>query len=155
MAGESLSTYTYVDNDPIGTIDPGGLSAIKLIKLCAKGYKVIKTVGFKDAVKAARRGEDVLASSHSEAKEIARAASEGKRPIRDPAHKPEEGQQPHYHPTPRNGSHVLYNVAAGMTVSNYAQCEDCTVAKLAGVIDFFNPLALPQDLIDIYNEFDE
>ena len=135
-------------------IDPDGLSPIKIITLCVKGYKVVRNASFRDAVKAARRGEDVLTSSHAEARKIARAASKGKRPIRDPAHRPDEGQMPHYHPKPRNGGHVFYNIAAGLTVSNYVQCPtgDCIQASLANIADFFNPLAAPQDLIDLYEE---
>ena len=122
-----------------------------------KGYKVIKTVGWKEAVKAVRKGENVLSGSHAEAKRLARATSSKKKPIRDPAHKPEEGQMPHYHPNPRNGSHVFYQIAAGATASHYLQCDDpeklCTEAVLGQVIDLFNPLSLGQDTIDIMDSF--
>ena len=43
-----------------------------------KGYKVIKTVSWKEAVKAVRKGENVLSGSHAEAKRLARAASSKK-----------------------------------------------------------------------------
>jgi len=146
-----LNTYAYVDNSPFSNIDPEGLGPIKLITLCAKGYKTIRTVGFKEAVRIARKGGDLLASSHKEAKELARAASKKKRPIRDPAHQP--GYRPHYHPNPRTGIHIFYQIAAGLTVSNYVDCEDCTTARLAAIADFFNPLSAPQDIIDLSNEF--
>jgi hypothetical protein len=55
----------------------------------------------------------------------------------------------HYHPNPRTGGHIFYSVAAALTISHYVQCTDCIEAKLATVGDFFNPLSLPQDIIDI------
>ncbi len=148
-----INAYAYALSAPTMYTDEDGLSALKIIALCAKGYRVIKNVGLTEAIQAVRRGENVLANSHSEAKQIARAASKGKRPIRDPAHKPEDGQMPHYHPNPRNGSHVFYSIAAAVTASNYLQCEDkenlCVEGVLGEVIDFFNPLAAGQDVIDI------
>lgn len=150
-----INTYSYVDSNPLNFVDPEGLSEIKIIKLCIKGYKVIRNASFRDAVTAARNGEDVLATSHSEAKQIARAASKGKRLLSDPAHKPEKGQMPHYHPNPKTGSHVFYSIAAAMTFSHYVNCHDCVEEKLADVGDFFNPLSAPQDMIDLYDELQQ
>jgi RHS repeat-associated protein len=145
--------FGYANGNPLLYSDESGLSPLKVIALCAKGYRVIKTVGFKEAVRAARRGENVLANSHAQAKQIARSAGNGKRPIRDPAHKPEEGQLPHYHPNPRNGGHIFYSIISGVTVSNYLQCEDsetpCIEGTLGQVIDIFNPLSIGQDIVDI------
>lgn len=143
-----INTYLYADAGPLGTIDPNGLGPLKLIKLCAQGYKELKLLTFPEAVKAARKGEDVLASSHKEAKQIARAASEsGKRATRDTPHG--DGYMPHYHPSPRTGGHVFYQIAAALTFEHYVQCQDCLQAKLAWVGDFFNPFSTPQDLIDL------
>ncbi|MBI3560972.1 MAG: hypothetical protein HY080_04565 [Gammaproteobacteria bacterium] len=109
---------------------------------------------FKEAVKLSKEGEDILASSHREAREIAKAASEGKkRPTRDPAHRQNEGQQPHYHPNPRTGSHIFYSMATAVTVAGHIDCDDCIDSYLAEVVDFFNPLAIPKDVIDIVDEF--
>ena len=57
----------------------------------------------------------------------------------------------HYHPNPRNGSHVFYSIAAGLTFSNYVECTDCIQEDLATVGDFFNPFSLPQDAIDTWD----
>ena len=134
-----INTYGYADGDPIDEIDPTGQSAFKIIKLCAEGYKVLKEVGFKQAVQAARRGEDVLADSTKEARSVAKAASDAKSPIRDPAH--QEGYMKHYHPNPRTGGHIFYSVAAALTFRHYVSCKDCIAADFAEVGDFFNPLS--------------
>ncbi|MFC4311446.1 RHS repeat-associated core domain-containing protein [Steroidobacter flavus] len=153
------ATYTYVDASPLMLIDPQGLSPFKLIKLCAKGYKVIRNLTKKEAVSIARRGAgDIKASSHSGAREVGRLASGGKKPIRDPIHPDPrtgstEGRMPHYHPNPRTGSHIFYSIAGGLTAANYASCTDCAEETLLEVVDWFNPLSAPQDVIDIYDEF--
>jgi RHS repeat-associated protein len=51
-----VGTYTYVDSDPLFIIDPEGLSPIKLIKLCVKGYKLIRNVSKAEAIKIAKNG---------------------------------------------------------------------------------------------------
>jgi RHS repeat-associated protein len=153
LAG-GLNRFGYALQNPLMYTDADGLSPLKIIALCAKGYRVIKKVGLKEAIQAARCGENVMANSHAEAKQIARAASNGKKPIRDPAHKPDEGQRPHYHANPRNGGHIFYSLAAAVTVSHYLQCEDkdnpCVEGVLGQVADFFNPLSAGQDIVDIF-----
>jgi RHS repeat-associated protein len=149
-----IDTYLYADANPLVTVDPNGQGPLKLIKLCVQGYKELKLLTFPEAVKAARRGEDVLASSHKEAKQIARAASEsGKYATRDPAHG--DGMMPHYHPKPRTGAHVFYQIAGALTFEHYVECTDCWKAKLAWVGDFINPLSTPQDLIDLTGAGDD
>ena len=101
--GDGANTYAYVRNDPLSGVDPRGQSVFKIIKLCATGYKVIKKVGFKQAVRALRGGEDVLAPSTKQAREVANSASDCGSPIRDPIHPDPktgspEGRMPHYHP---------------------------------------------------------
>jgi RHS repeat-associated protein len=144
-----LNTYSYAFSDPVEAIDLAGLSAFKIIKLCAEGYKVIKEVGFKQAVQALRRGEDVLAPSTKQARKVAGSASDAGSPTRDPAHAAD--YMKHYHPNPRTGGHVFYSVAAALTLSHYVQCSDCVAADLATVGDFFNPLSLPEDAIELYD----
>ena len=36
-----------------------------------------------------------------------------------------------------------------MTVTSYVRCENCTEATLATIVDFFNPLSTPNDLLDL------
>ena len=151
---DSSSTYAYALSSPLAFLDPQGLSVFKIIVLCKDGYKVIRKIGFKEAVRRARKGEDVLASSKRSAKQVADAASGGaKKSVKDAPHKP--GQSPHYHPNPRTGSHVLYSMASSLTFSNYSPCEDCITAKLTAIGDFFNPLSLPKDAIDLFSDDDD
>ena len=55
-----INAYGYADDDPIDEVDPTGRSAFKIIKLCAEGYKVLKEVGFKQAVKRLGAGKMCL-----------------------------------------------------------------------------------------------
>jgi RHS repeat-associated protein len=147
--GDGTNTYAYVANDPTSGIDPLGLSVFKIIKLCAKGYKVVKEVDFKRAVQALRRGDDVLASSTKQARKVAKAAGTKGKATRDPPHG--EGYMPHHHPRPRTGGHVFRDMAAGMTLADHVECEDCIPAYLAEIGDFFNPLRAPNDAIEIFD----
>jgi hypothetical protein len=58
----------------------------------------------------------------------------------------------HFHPNPRNGSHIFYSIASAVTISNYVerpQGKDvCTAAVLANVADIFNPLSGARDILD-------
>ena len=151
LAGGS-NLYGYVGGNPVNAIDPEGLSPFKLIVLCKKGYRVIRNLSKREAINEVRKGSDVIASNRSQATQLARAAGSGGRPVRDAAHQP--GYMPHAHPTPRNGSHVFYNIASGLTVSHYVNCGESDTPCIAGVIgqvvDFFNPLGAPKDIIDIF-----
>ena len=91
-----------------------------------------------------------MASSHKEARRVARAASTSKMPIREARHRPDWFD--HYHANPRTGGKVIYSIASGLTIANYVdECDDCVKDELAEVADFFNPLGTPKDLIDIYD----
>jgi RHS repeat-associated protein len=148
-AEDDISSYVYVDDNPVGAVDPTGLSPFKIIKLCAEGYKVLKKVPFKQAVQALRRGENVLAPSGREARKAAKAASDAKSPIRDPAH--DDDYMKHYHPNPRTGGHAFYDTLAALSIESHVECNDCIKRKLAQAADFFNPLSAPKDIIDTYD----
>lgn len=149
LAG-GLNAYGFANSDPVNMSDPFGLSPIgKIIKLLVRGFKVVeRDVEFRRAVEAVRAGEDFLAQNRRIAKDVAREAGGGKSPI-GPELSKGEGSRPHYHTADRSGGHVFYSIAAGLTFSHYTQ-GGSTALRVAGEIaDFFNPLSLPQDLIEI------
>ena len=147
-----LNTYGYVDGAPLTYIDPDG-QAIKLVTFCAKGFKVIRELGWKEAIAKARKGElNLLADSRKEARKLARAASGGKKPVHHDPHKPE--YDPHYHPNPHpgKGGHVFYNFAAGLTLQHYFNDCDCAMGKAAPYLDLLNPLSAPKDILDLLED---
>jgi hypothetical protein len=40
-------------------------------------------------------------------------------------------------------------MATALTLAGQVDCEDCTLAHIAEGLDFFNPLSLPKDLMDL------
>jgi len=156
-----VNTYSYAESAPTTYVDPEGESVFKIISLCAKGYRVIREVGFAEAVKAAKKGEDVLAPSHNASKKVAKAASKKSgaatrdRIHPDPVTGSTEGRMPHYHPNPRTGSHIFYSIATAVTFSHYVDCDDCIAANIAAVGDFFNPLSAPKDIMDTVDDLTE
>ena len=160
LAGTSLgnlSLYPYANNAPTKFTDPTGLAPTKavvwLVKICKTGIQKIRPVSYEEAVTLAKKGED-LQASRDMAKKIGNAASKGRGAIKDPVHPDRvtgstEGRRPHYHANPRNGGHIFYGIAAAATVAGHVDCEDCTMAYIAEAVDFFNPLSLPKDLMDL------
>ncbi len=112
----------------------------------------MKGVDEASAIRAAAEGEDVLAGSQQAASRIARAAGGGQRPVGPEAHRLPGGEtgRPHYHPAGRSGGHIFYSVAAGLTLSRYAEGRGAVVEGLAAVGDFFNPLSIANDVIETY-----
>jgi hypothetical protein len=122
--------------------------------LCVKGFKTIKKRLTKDeAIDAVRAGEDVLAVNRRTAKEIAERAGGGRRPVHDPAHGPgQEGFRPHYHPHGRQGGHVFYSIASGLTLQYYLEDYGSVGSTIGFLGDLVNPLSLPKDIFDMFSD---
>jgi len=149
-----VNLYAYAGNNPVAFSDPFGLSPWgKIIKLGVRGFKTLfKRVPEKRLIEAVQEGEDVIAGSRQAARRVARAAGNGADPVGPELHRG-AGNRPHYHAAGRQGGNVFYSVAAALTVSHYVSDDAPTIVKVgAEVLDFFNPLATPQDVIDIIDE---
>jgi hypothetical protein len=115
---------------------------------------------YDDLLEGAGAGDDIIAANRREAKELATDLGGGKQPVgpeisgsgsvRD---RLRDGYRWHYHPFGRPGIHVFYSFAPLLTLSYYAQGESCLVQVVAQIGDVFNPLAAPQDVIDILELF--
>lgn len=155
--GGDTNIYSYVQGDPLNLVDPEGLGPFKIIKICAKGFKVVRKVGFKEAVRALRRGEDVLSSSRQAARQVADAAGGGAgRAVKDLPHGG-QGYNPHYHTFNRAGGHSFFQgakaITAPLTLPYWFEDCDCFMKKIAPLVDLINPLATPNDLIEIIELF--
>jgi len=145
-----INLYGFVGNNVVNAIDPWGLSTIgkilpKVIRLI-KGRKAVKATSVEDAVRLYKEGENFVAcSSKDVAKEAARKAGKGSPPIHEIDAK--TGSR-HYHPRDRSG-HFLYSFAGALTFSHYAKGRGYIVEGVAFVGDLFNPLSIPQDILDI------
>jgi len=140
------------NGDPVNFSDPFGLNPIgKIVKLGVRGFKKLMGRVPEDAlVRNAREFEDVTAPTRQAASRIARQAGDGRTPVHHNAHRSAgEGARPHYHPA-GSPSHVFYSFASALTVSHYIGENASGVVKFgAGVLDFFNPLGIIKDAIDI------
>jgi hypothetical protein len=151
-----MNLYGYAGGDPINNHDPFGLHLVG--KIVLRTIKALKTVGRgvdeKALVRAVTDGEDVLVGSQQQASRVARAAGDGARPVGPEAHNlPGGGRgRSHYHPAGRTGGHVFYGIASGLTLSRYAEGRGAFLEGAAAVGDFFNPLGIGKDVMDIYLE---
>jgi RHS repeat-associated protein len=153
-----VNLYRTVFNNPTVHTDPTGKSIfgkafVKIVQITKRGLKVIaRHVGFDDAVRAVREGEDVLAPTRKMAHDIAKEAGGGRPPIHDRPHGPRhEGYRPHYHAAgrPKGFGHVFYNAAGALTFSYWAEGQGTTVEWGAAILDLINPLSLPKDIMDL------
>ena len=163
FAGGDTNLYAYVGNSPLYFVDPAGYNAGtkvagKIIKLGVKGFKTIKKgASFEELVRAAREGFDVICKNRRVAREVAQEAGDGLKPIHEvPGPKGRaKGHRPHYHPNPRNGAHVFYSVAPLLTLSYYAEGHGGLLEGAAWIGDLLSPLSIPNDILDIVDEFSD
>lgn len=145
--------YAYAGANPVGSADPDGRSAVGkivgwIMELAARGQRRVAASSSRDVLLAAQQaGEDIRMASRSEARDLATRAGGGRPPIHDKATKP--GHNPHYHPADRSGGHILYSVAAVVTLSHHARGQGKVLEWLAFVGDLINPLTFAQDAADI------
>jgi RHS repeat-associated protein len=148
--------YRYCHNDPVNKLDPDGQMALS--KLAEKG--IVKFLRTKTAHQLIAKGRNVIAGSK---KEAVRAVEKAKPNSKAVFHTKDATAQkigPHAQPQPRGGntSHVfdgsrinmnaLRNVAGSLTAVHYV--GDNIIGQ---AIDFFSPLSIGQDVVDISDAF--
>jgi RHS repeat-associated protein len=155
FGGGDTNLYAYVSNDPRLYVDPFGLgkvgAVIKIVKRVGRFLQEGRTVSLKQAQNIRRRGGDVKASSERLAEKIERGAFKRDRTagemVRHGPHK--EGYRPHFQ-TDKKAGHTFFGVAVvpgsglGSTVG-----RKTGVPFLGSVVDFVNPMADIQDLLDL------
>jgi RHS repeat-associated protein len=154
----SWNRYAYTAGNPVGYVDRDGLGKIEFVawlveRIPGGGLKLIHRIfNVKEAADYVKESSDVLAKSKSMGLKIAEEGSHGKEPILDPAH---GGRpfRPHYHLFNREGGHIFYNVVAGMTLAHWAEGHGKIAEFLASVGDFFSPLAIPQSVKEVLEQW--
>jgi hypothetical protein len=142
-------------NDPVNKSDPTGLSIVgKIIKIIVigskKGEKVLHDLtSMKSAVRAQKEGEEIVMRSEKLAREVAKAGGDGATPIKEVD---KATGRSHYHDANREGGHVFYEIAGALTIAGSLPPESGAFERGgAAVLDLFNPLSLPQDVLDVYD----
>ena len=156
--------YQYSVNDPVNMSDLSGLGAkgkivIRVIRFIAGGSgraRLLRkggAVGKKQATNIVRNEGHVIVEGGTRkgrekiAREIARGASPTGRSTRHLPHGP--GQHEHFHPLDvvGNHGHVLFNATAFFTATYWLGDN-----FLGNLVDFFNPLGLPNDVVLVVQE---
>ncbi|MBI2267234.1 MAG: RHS repeat-associated core domain-containing protein [Armatimonadetes bacterium] len=167
IGGYGQSAYAYVDNSPLNFIDPDGYGPLKplafIAKLLRKGGAMTKAIGKplyteRQIINKGRQmiknrtkgGIQVCDQNRALARRSGKKMEPGGKLEHHPRHKTEPGYDPHFQT--KSGLHIWYSIEAGaayLTVAHHAQYAGPVWEGAAEVVDFFNPLSLPQDLIDI------
>lgn len=160
------NNYGYVGSSPIGRVDPTGNSLVKIFKVVLKTIKGLKgeakTVGVvrkarlteKQAIAARKAGKNVQVlakGSQKEAKAAAKKIEAKAHPDKPQMHDGKDqhaksGNQPHWQSQGVRG-HTFYKIMSAGSVTTWFGSNMATE-----VIDFFNPLSAPKDVIDIGSE---
>jgi RHS repeat-associated protein len=155
---QSWDRYSYVGGNPSTYIDPNGEAPTKAIVYLVKGVSGLwRRAGREAAVRAAaRRPHSVIVEGRGASKEAARIAEEaspGARIVRHDPHRP--GDNPHYQRSTGGGhaSYIARDVASMVTVAYWLANQGAFLEFLGYAADFFNPLALGRDVIDLYEIF--
>jgi len=97
-----ISSHTGVAPTP----SVGGISFFKVIRDANTGLKVVKVLGYKDAIKHAKNGGDVYTATRSAAKTLTKKISGGGKVIEDSAHG--VGYYKHFHDLKRALGHIFF-----------------------------------------------
>lgn len=158
LAG-GLNTFGYVGQNPVMLTDSDGLSYIKAIKWIVKagkriGFVTAGTISFKSAVRLRKLGKDckTFADNAEESFKLATkvektADPEGKLIHHGKDAHAKSGNQPHVQTEGKKG-HTFYDLASVFAATTYLGH-----GFLGEAVDFFNPLSIPKDLADLYEEF--
>ena len=155
FAAGDYNLYRYCHNDPVNKTDPTGLASTEIIAKIVKflrgvkdSEKVVKEVRtMKDAVRALKEGEDVRFKTETLAREGAKQAGNGATPIKETDR---FGQ--HYHDAEGRGGHALFG-SAGVATIHDALPPNASAFERGGasVLDFFNPILIINDVIELRN----
>ncbi|NCS06775.1 MAG: hypothetical protein GPJ07_09250, partial [Microcystis aeruginosa G13-07] len=174
-----LNLYNYVENDPINFIDLSGYGRgrifVKIVEAVVEKkrgqvFKKLRGVG-EESFENYDEAADALRNLGKKDGLVAPAEDVSKIRQKTNGFNETELGETHIHAQGREGGHgfrqrqrgsasleVVSSIAAGMTASYWASqvFPDNFWAETAGeIIDIFNPLALPQDLLDIWDLLDD